>query len=200
MLKMKYVIKNLVENLLPQKAEGTTSGKTLIVNLEYSFSEWFEKPLSKDELKQLKKDFPNLEISKERIEAKIYANFMFINRGGYYSCFFNGTHHMPQWCIEKTVWKFTTNHDSCWRENAFSDAKQILGKIQRDISNISKTYKVEHVDIPKHVIPNFSHIRNSELFEFAECETCENHDHDKHEFVKTKVGYFLKALPNYQNT
>jgi hypothetical protein len=194
MLKLNYVIQNLIENLIPHKIGGPTEGKAFIVNLDYSFSEWFQSgEISKNKRKLLKKAFPDLEITQENVSKKLFLNFLFIDRGGYYSCFFNSGFYRPQFMVEESEWEFTTNHDSCWRDNAFSKANQMLSKVRGDISELSNIQKLEHIDIPKHVIPNFSDIKNSELFEFQECETSESYGKAKHVFTRTEEGFFLRV-------
>jgi len=195
MIKLDYVAQNILNNIMPHTADGITEGKAIIINFDYSFSEWFQNgEISKNKQKLLQKSFPDLEITDENVSKKLFLNFLFIDRGNYYSCFFNEGKYKPQDTIEESIWEFTTNHDSCWRTNAFEKANQMISKVRDNISKLSKIQKLEHIDIPKHVIPNFSNVENSELFEFLESETSEGYEKNNHLFNRTKEGFFFKTI------
>lgn len=186
MIQISTAAQNIVDNNL-RKAKRNDS---MIINSGLSFSEWFQESLTDTEVDTFQKQFPNLDINNEGVEAQIDANFLFINREGYYSCFYNIENRDPLFKNE-SQWTFTTNHDTCWRVSAFSDAENAIFEIRNDISKLSAIRKLEHISIPKHVIPNYASISNSEIFTFEDINTSENYKNNQHVLVTTENGRAL---------
>jgi len=186
MISLESAVQNIVENNLRE----TNYNDSIIISGELSFSEWFAKPISQETVLKLQKQYPGLDIDTDGVKANLNLNFLFINRQGYYSCFYNNDYSRPLW-KDETNWKFTSNHDTCWRDSAFSFAKDDIFSIRESISKISKEFPLENVSIPKHVIPNYSSISNTNLFQFKNIETDENYKKINHVLTSILDEYSL---------
>ncbi len=200
MLDLEYVGQNIVENMIGVKTTDkiVKENSAIIITFEYNFMEWFKNDtLTDKKIKELSKKYPNLFIKNDGIEAKAFINLLFINRGGYYSCFIEKDIENNFPLFEKeTKWDFTTNHDSCWRTSAFDDANKILSEIKDSIFEISKEKdtKVKNVLIPKHILPNFANVKNSEIFMFDELSTNESYNEREHVLKNNKSNRTFKSI------
>jgi len=193
MINLEYVGQNIIENMIGVRKENVKVGSSIIISFEYNFSEWFVESISDKKLKELNKKHQILDISKDGITAKIFINLLFINRGGYYSCFIEDNYktHNPLY-KDKTKWLFTTNHDSCWRTSAFDDANKVISLVKDSIFEISKGSELENIFISKHIIPNFSTVKNSEIFMFDELITNESYQDREHVMITGSKKSFKK--------
>jgi len=178
-------IQNAAQDIVTFNLREANLNDSMIINTELNFMEWFEKEISDERVVELQKQFPKLSIDNTGIEVRINASFLFINRCGYYSCFYNIGEHNPQWRNE-SEWNFSTNHDTCWRDNAFSKFNSIVFEVKDSILTLNEIEKVQNIMIPKHVIPNFSNIRTNEIFQLKEIDTDENYKKVKHILTSSK--------------
>jgi len=185
-------IPSVVQNIVEFNLRESEHNASMIISSEINFSEWFEKPITDAEVLELEVEFPMLSFTNDGIDARLDLNFLFVNRQGYYSCFYNNTDHNPLWKNE-TKWDFTSNHDTCWRDSAFTTSQDDIYEIRAAICKIStELYPLEHINIPKHVIPNFSSISNTDKFTFDEISTKEDYRSNKHILELSKEGTFFK--------
>jgi len=162
------VVVNLVESVLPLHVRENM-GKALIISIRYSFFESFIHSITDEEIEELSKKYPELQISNNYIEADFNLHFLFYNTGNEYWCFSQEDNNFFHGPISK--WKFNSNHDSCWRTDAFTESRKKVQEIKTsifDIHNFSIKYNLNNIYIPKHILPNFTNISNGKIFEIEE--------------------------------
>ena len=175
-------VDNVVSEIVTSKLLGTEIGSSIIINISESYIEYSDKPLSCVEVENCRCNVVNFDDYKS-IEYSTNTSFLFINRGGYFSCFTNHDHN-PLYQVE-SEWEFTTNHDSCWRTNAYDIYKTKIGNIKSSLFVIAENQGLDNVCIPKHIIPNFSNISIGEIFTI-EGSSNESKQYTKH-ILRNKV-------------
>lgn len=186
-------LENSVINLVNNMLRKSEVGSSIIVNIDLSFMEHYDDVINNNVVKQLEENTSLLTIDARHITAKLYSNFLFINRGGYYSCFYNEDVFKPQH-VNDSKWIFESNHDTCWRDSAFSTHKENVNKITDEIMFVNDIVGLDNIDIPKHIIPNYAGISNSDIFTFTEISTNESYIDCSREHLLTinKDGKFFK--------
>jgi len=176
------LLDNAVINLVNNMLRRSDVGSSIIINIDLSFMEHYDDVINNNAVKQLEEETTLLDINERFITAKLYSNFLFINRGGYYSCFYNGDVFKPQ-NLNESNWIFESNHDSCWRESAFSTHEKMVNKTKKEIMLVNKIVNLDNIHVSKHIIPNYADISNSDVFTFTEISTNESYDDGSREHV-----------------
>ena len=163
---MANLAQNAVQAIVEDKLRRIEN-KGLIVSYRYSFMEHFNNTLTEEEIDAIKEKYPFLYVDERMVEFNGMIHYLFIARGGYYECFYSADPDLIVGPDDTDInWIWTTNHDSCWRDNAFPNF-DIQYQIQSAILDIAKQFGIKHISIPKHVIPNFEDIRIGKMFKFG---------------------------------
>jgi len=188
---------NVVQNIVDNNLRNSEYNDSMIISVDMSFMEFYKSDeISEDRISYLQDLFPHLEISYDMVEAKILANFLFINKQGYYQCFFNIGDFHPISTTE-TRWEFTTDHDSCWRSSAFDFVDSYVRDIKRSFSRLSEIEELDHISIPKHVLPNYSNVAQSKMFQFTETNLDCSYKNNNHIMNVSQEGNItLTNVPN----
>jgi len=138
------------------------SSNTVIVTLRYSLFESFNSPITDSEVQELSAKYPSLDISNDYVEADFTHHILFYSSGGSPWCFdYEGDEGEDAFIADESEWKFSTNHDSYWRENAFRILRKKIEAVRNpiyEIHNSSIKYSLQDILIPKHIVPNFCNV------------------------------------------
>lgn len=165
MLKLENTVNTVVETILPRNSSDKEfNGLVVTINMSFMehFSANYDKPISEKTLVELEDKYPFLSISENMVEVNTNFSLLFLRRNGYYQCFSNIGNMFPLMDLKDTVWVYETNHDSCWRDNAYTSINKHIAKIKTAIYDIFKDYDEANISIPKHVVPNYASIERIE--------------------------------------
>lgn len=170
-MKLDNIINPIVDTLLPKHIDGSESyGNSLMVSVMMSYNELItddDMTLSNGRIAAYKEKYPFLNITTDEISCQLNFNWLFIQQPDKtYYCFSNIGVLSPFTDFKECVWKFETNHGSCWRVDTHKTINQKINDVARAIYNIFSVIPNSDIKIPKHVIPNFikiSGIKKSEI-------------------------------------
>lgn len=155
---LKNTLNQSVEVILPCFDEKMLN-KALLVSIRVSYMIHFDSISDDNELttSQLESihnligDLPISICDKGYISCRTNQHLLFLNRG-HYVCFYNDDDF---WGDEISKWKFQSNHDSCWRDDAYRDLEKKDQAIRMTMAKIKETIDGTKCT-PNDITPNFS--------------------------------------------
>ncbi len=163
MLKLETTVNAIVEAMLPLHKKTEHNALALTISMTYMehFSSEYDNPITPTRIDELGVEYPFLTVTENNVTWDVTFKLLFI-KGGSYQCFSNISNSNNQNNMLDTVWLYETNHDTCWRENAYSTINDELFKIRDTLFSIFAGVTESNIKIPKHVIPNFTNIEKIE--------------------------------------